>query len=81
MRSVNAGFAYPKITKSGSIKINSLVDTALKTSNQPVFEGGAILNDAAFTQIREFKLYEGGVLDVSRIKPLTNAEILRQLKD
>ena len=74
MRSVNAGFAYPKITKSGSIKINSLVDTALKTSNQPVFEGGAILNDAAITQIREFKLYEGSVLDVSRIKPLTNAE-------
>ena len=74
MRSVNAGFAYPKITKSGSIKINSLVDTALKTSNQPVFEGGAILNEAAITQIPEFKLYEGGVLDVSSIKPLTNAE-------
>jgi hypothetical protein len=74
IRSVNAGFAYPKVTKAGTIKINSLVDTALKTSNQPVFEGGAILNDAAITQIPEFKLYEGGVLDVSSLKPITNAE-------
>jgi hypothetical protein len=74
IRSVNAEFAYPKITKSGNIKINSLVDTALKTSNQPVFEGGAILNDAAITQVPEFKLYEGGVLDISKIKPLTDAE-------
>jgi putative DNA primase/helicase len=74
IRCVNAGFSYPKITKSGRIKINSLVDTALKTSNQPVFEGGAILNHPAITQVPEFKLYEGGVLDVSNIKPLTDAE-------
>ena len=74
IRSVNAGFSYPKFTKSGRIKINSLVDTALKTSNQPVFEGGAILNHPAITQVPEFKLYEGGVLDVSNIKPLTDAE-------
>jgi hypothetical protein len=71
---VNAGFAYPKVTKAGTIKINSLVDTALKTSNQPVFEGGAILNDAAITQAPVFKLYEGGILDVSKIHPLTDAE-------
>ena len=74
IRSVNAGFAYPKVTKAGTIKINSLVDTALKTSNQPVFEGGAILNDAAITQAPVFKLYEGGILDVSKIHPLTDAE-------
>jgi hypothetical protein len=74
IRSVNTEFAYPKITKSGNIKINSLVDTALKTSNQPVFEGGAILNHPAITQVPEFKLYEGGVLDVSKITPLTDAE-------
>ena len=65
IRCVNAGFAYPKITKSGTIKINSLVDTALKTSNQPVFEGGAILNHPDITQYPQFKLYEGGILDVS----------------
>ncbi len=73
-RSVIAGFAYPKITKSGAIKINSLIDTALKTSNQPVFEGGAILNHTEITQEKKSTLYDGGVLITSDIKPLSDKE-------
>ena len=74
VRSVIQGYAYPKLTKAGVIKINSLIDTALKTSNQPVFEGGAILNNPVIIQHKEFKLYEGAVLDASVIKSLTNSE-------
>ena len=73
-RSVIAGYAYPKITKSGSVKINSFIDTALKTSNQPVFEGGAILKDPAITQIQQYQTYEGHLLIANSIKPLTDSE-------
>jgi len=73
-RSVIAGYAYPKITKSGSVKINSFIDTALKTSNQPVFEGGAILKDPAITQLQQYQTYEGHLLNANSIKPLTDSE-------
>ena len=39
-RSVILGYARPLITADGKILIRSLVDTAMKTSNQPCFEGG-----------------------------------------
>ena len=73
-RSVLAGYAYPLITKDGKILIRSLVDMALKTPNQPIFEGGAIMKNPAITQDRTFKLYEGGLLQSSDIKPLSNSE-------
>lgn len=74
VRAVNAGYVYPLITKDGKILIRSLVDMALKTSNQPIFEGGAIMKNPAITQDRAFKLYEGGLLQSSDIKPLSNSE-------
>ena len=51
-RSVILGYAWPLVTADGKILIRSLVDTAMKTSNQPCFEGGAILG-AGITQKRE----------------------------
>ena len=51
-RSVLMGYGYPLITKAGVTLIRSLVDTAMKTSNQPCFEGGAILA-AGLTQERK----------------------------
>lgn len=74
IRSVLAGHGYPMITLSGSVKINSLIDTALKTANQPVFEGGALLNHPAITQVQQHKTYEGGLLEANAIKPLTDCE-------
>ena len=51
-RSVLMGYGYPLITKAGVTLIRSLVDPAMKTSNQPCFEGGAILA-AGLTQERK----------------------------
>jgi P4 family phage/plasmid primase-like protien len=51
-RAVILGYGYPLITKAGVILIRSLVDTAMKTSNQPCFEGGALLADG-ITQDRK----------------------------
>ena len=51
-RSVAIGYARPLIIKDGKILTRSLVDTAMKTSNQPCFEGGAILG-AGIMQARE----------------------------
>ena len=77
IRSVLAGYAFPKVTKSGKVKINSLVDPALKSSNQPVFEGGAILTHSAITQVKQHKIYDGGLLAANAIKPLTEAERMK----
>ena len=51
-RSVLLGYGYPLVTKAGVTLIRSLVDTAMKTSNQPCFEGGAILAEG-LTQDRK----------------------------
>ncbi|HRB97295.1 MAG TPA: DUF5906 domain-containing protein [Nitrosomonas sp.] len=75
VRSVIAGFAYPKVTKAGTIKINSLIDKALCTSNQPIFEGGAILKNDAITQKRVIQSFEGEVLNADLISTLTEREI------
>lgn len=58
-RSVLLGYAWPLISEPGTIHIRSLVDTAMRTSNQPCFEGGAILG-LGITQKR----------DVTALKPL-----------
>lgn len=75
VRSVLAGYAYPKITKAGTIKINSLIDKALCTSNQPIFEGGAIPKNKAITQNRVIQSFEGEILHADLIPALTEQEI------
>lgn len=73
-RSVIEGFGFAMITESGSVLIKSLVDTAMKTSNQICLEGGANLKSPLITQERTIVEFEGGVLDASKIKPLTALE-------
>jgi len=74
IRSVNAGYCYAKITKAGIVKINSLIDIALCTSNQPIFEGGAFLKNERITQDRKVKTFEGNELKAHSIAPLTEEE-------
>lgn len=73
-RSVIAGYGYAKVTKAGTIKINSLIDKALGTSNQPIFEGGAILKDERLTQNWLIKDFPGELLLADSIIPLTDQE-------
>lgn len=77
VRSVLAGFAYPAITTDGKILIKSLIDTALKTSNQPVFEGGAILLADGIHQDRQFHCHSGKILNSEAIKPITKNEHIK----
>ena len=58
MRSVLLGYAWPLISESGTILIRSIVDTAMKSPNQPCFEGGAILG-TGITQTRMIKATKG----------------------
>ena len=51
-RAIILGYGYPFITKAGIVLIRSLVDLAMKTSNQPCYEGGAILAEG-LTQDRK----------------------------
>ena len=51
-RAIILGYGYPFITKAGTVLIRSLVDLAMKTSNQPCYEGGAILAEG-LTQKRK----------------------------
>jgi hypothetical protein len=74
VRSVIAGYCYAKITKAGTIKINSLIDMALCTSNQPIFEGGAILKNERISQDRQVKTFDGNTLLAHSITPLTEEE-------
>ena len=73
-RAVLLGYAWPLVTKDGKILIRSLVDTAMKTSNQPCFEGGAILG-VGITQTREVVATPAGD-EVAYVKvvPLTPNE-------
>lgn len=73
-RAVIAGYGYAKVTKAGTIKINSLIDKALGTSNQPIFEGGAILKDERLTQNWLIKDFPGELLLADSIIPLTDQE-------
>ena len=56
-RSVLLGYGYPLITKAGTILIRSLVDTAMKTPNQPCYEGGALLSKG-ITQERNIDYWQ-----------------------
>ena len=51
-RAIILGYGYPFITRAGTVRIRSLVDLAMKTSNQPCYEGGAILAEG-LTQDRK----------------------------
>jgi hypothetical protein len=77
VRSVIHGFAHTFITLDGKILVKSLIDTALKSSNQPIFEGGAILLSNEISQNRQFHLHEGTLLDSSSITPITKHERLK----
>ena len=73
-RSVLMGYGYPLITKAGVTLIRSLVDTAMKTSNQPCFEGGAILA-AGLTQERKILCSKlGETPKFLNIEPLSQEE-------
>ncbi|SFI39800.1 DUF5906 domain-containing protein [Nitrosomonas sp. Nm34] len=74
VRSVIAGYCYPKITKAGIVKIYSLVDKALCTSNQPIFEGGAILKNDSISQKKFIETFDGNMLSTNSISPLTQEE-------
>lgn len=70
-RSVILGYAWPLVTKDGKIMIRSLVDTAMQTSNQPCYEGGAILG-TGITQEREVLCTRaGGEVSFLQVSPLT----------
>ena len=56
-RSVLLGYGYPFITKAGTTLIRSLVDTAMKTPNQPCYEGGALLSEG-ITQERKINYWQ-----------------------
>jgi len=56
-RSVLLGYGYPFITTAGTTLIRSLVDTAMKTPNQPCYEGGALLSDG-ITQERQINYWQ-----------------------
>ncbi|MFI3221715.1 MAG: DUF5906 domain-containing protein [Methylococcaceae bacterium] len=75
VRSINAGYGFAKVTKAGTVKINSLIDKALCTSNQPIFEGGAILKNPAITQDRVIKQFDGGLLAADSIMALSKKEL------
>ena len=73
-RAVLLGYAWPMITKDGKILIRSLVDTAMKTSNQPCYEGGAICGDG-ITQTRDVLSSESGLeLAYVKAQPLSPSE-------
>ena len=73
-RAVILGYGYPLITKAGVTLIRSLVDTAMKTPNQPCFEGGAILAEG-LTQERKILCSElGETPNFLDIEPLSLEE-------
>lgn len=73
-RSVLAGHARAQITANGVILIKSIVDLAMKSSNQPCFEGGARLLNTAITQSRKIVSHGTGVLRASEFTLLTASE-------
>ena len=73
-RSILLGYAWPFITKNGAILIRSLVDLAMKTPNQPCFEGGAILCDGITQERSILSSKPGDVPKFLTITPLTKDE-------
>lgn len=73
-RSVLAGYVRPQITASGAVLIKSIIDQAMKSPNQPCFEGGARLLDTAIKQRRSIKSHGHGILQISKLKPLSEVE-------
>lgn len=53
------GWGRILVSDSGTLLERSIVDRALKTPNQPIFEFGAILLDERITQQRRVELHEG----------------------
>jgi P4 family phage/plasmid primase-like protien len=79
-RAVIAGFGRAQVTANGTILIKSLVDLAMKSSNQPCFEGGARLLNRSITQQLDIATYDGNALISSAIAPMTNDDELAYAK-
>ncbi len=73
-RSINLGYGYPFITKAGVVLIRSLVDTAMKTSNQPCFEGGALLAEGITQDRKVYYTQAGDAPSFLKVEPLTQEE-------
>ena len=73
-RSVLLGYAWPLITADGKILPRSIVDTAMKSPNQPCFEGGAILG-TGITQTRMVVATKAlGSMMFVKVEPITAEE-------
>jgi hypothetical protein len=73
-RSVLLRYAWPLITADGKILIRSIVDTAMKSPNQPCFEGGAILG-TGITQTRRIKATKAlDSMMFVKVEPITAEE-------
>ncbi|MGL1833236.1 DNA primase family protein [Rhodocyclaceae bacterium SMB388] len=74
-----AGYGRIQVSSSGVPLDRSIIDTALKSSNQPIFEYGAVILDKRITQRRdvEWHLGECRMLKAASIPPLTDDEEAR----
>lgn len=70
------GWGRIQVSSSGVLLVRSIVDTALKTPNQPIFEFGAVLLDERIQQDRRVEMHAGDVrlLRSADITPLTEDE-------
>lgn len=73
-RSVLAGIVRPQITANGIVLVKSMIDQAMKSPNQPCFEGGARILNSAIKQNRTIKSHGKGIVRASDITPLTKEE-------
>ena len=73
-RSILLGYAYPRITKAGTVLVRSIVDLAMKTSNQPCYEGGAILSEGVIQERKIIYTQSGDTPNFIKIVPLTPEE-------
>lgn len=79
-RSVLLGYVYPTITASGLVLTRSLVDLAMKTPNQPCFEGGAIRGEGV-SQSRKIEYTQAkGKPTFLKLKPLSEKEEAKYLQ-
>lgn len=54
-----AGYGRILVGDNGVMHIRSVVDLAMKTPNQPIFEFGAVIHDERIVQSRRVKLHRG----------------------
>lgn len=54
-----AGYGRILVGDNGVLHVRSVVDLAMKTPNQPIFEYGAVIHDPRITQDRQVKLHLG----------------------